>query len=679
MNTTYQNLLSPLDLGFTTIKNRVLMGSMHTGLEDQPDGFQRMAGFYARRAEGQVGLMVTGGFPPNFEGRLGLADDGMSREGSLDTRHRLITEAVHDEGGQILLQILHTGRYGKHQDIVAPSPIKAPINSFVPREMTNDDIKRTINDFASTALQARELGYDGVEIMGSEGYLITEFLCTRTNRRSDEWGGSYQKRIRFPIEVIRRTREKVGADFILMFRLSVLDLVEGGSTAEEVVTLAKAVEEAGADIINSGVGWHEAQIPTIMHSVPRGAFSFATHRVKREISIPVIASNRVNNPDQAEEIIASGIGDMVSMARPFLADPDFVQKAMIGKSQEINTCIACNQACLDAIFEGRIASCLVNPLACHETLRMETKTKRQLSIAVVGAGVAGLAFATTAAKRGHNVTIFEASERIGGQFNLAMAVPGKEEYGETVRYYGSLVESLPIVLELNKKVSPKNLIVGNFEHVVLATGVVPRVPNIDGVKHSKVLSYGDVLLNRVRVGDSVAIIGAGGIGFDVAEFLSNVNGPGDLGRPDFTRFFEDWGIDSDNGVAGGLLPKGPKMRSDRTIYLCQRALGRFGKTLGKSTGWAIRAGLQMRGVEALGGVSYEKIDDEGLHINIDGKKRLLQVDNVVICAGQESLRELYPDLSKSGIAVSLIGGAKKADGLDALRAIDEGIRLAEIV
>jgi 2,4-dienoyl-CoA reductase (NADPH2) len=678
MVTPYPHLLSPLKLANTTLSNRVLMGSMHTGLEDEVDAFERMAAFFAERARGQAALMVTGGYPPNSEGRFGLTDDDMVPGAKLAEGHRLITDAVHAADGKILLQILHTGRYGKHADAVAPSAIKAPINKFVPRELSGPEIEQTIDDFAATAQQAKDLGYDGVEIMGSEGYLITQFICARTNQRSDEWGGTYENRIRFAVEVVRRTRAQVGADFIIMYRLSVLDLVDGGSTAEEIIQLAREIETAGADILNSGVGWHEAQVPTIMHSVPRGAFAFASARVKQAVSIPVVASNRVNNPEQAETIIADDVADMVSMARPFLADPDLVLKAMEDRADEINSCIACNQACLDKIFVGEVAGCLVNPRACRETQFNYGSTAEPKRIAVVGAGPGGLAYATVAAERGHAVTLYEASDSIGGQFKMAMAIPGKEDYRETIRYYGAMIDRLGIDLRLNSKADAETLIAERYDEVILATGVVPRTPHLDGIDHDKVLSYIDVLLNRVPVGERVAIIGAGGIGFDVAEFLSHHHGPGDPAEPDIDAFMAEWGVDTEIKGQGGLDPAGPAMSSPRTIYMCQRTPGRFGGTLGKSTGWAIRAGLQLKGVEMIGGVDYRRIDDAGLHIAIDGEERLLDVDNVIVCAGQEPLRDLLADLKAAKMNVHLVGGADEAAELDALRAINQGAELAAV-
>ena len=676
MTTRYPHMLKPLDLGFTSLKNRVLMGSMHTGLEDEADGFERMAAFFAERARGQAALLVTGGYSPNSAGRFGLTDDDMVPGKGLADGHRLITDAVHAEDGKILLQVLHTGRYGKHVDAVGPSPIRAPINKFPPREMSAEEVEQTIEEFADTARQAKALGYDGVEIMGSEGYLISQFICTRTNQRTDQWGGSYENRIRFPIEIVRRSREAVGGDFIIMYRLSVLDLVDGGSTADEIIQLAREIEKAGADILNSGVGWHEAQVPTIMHSVPRGAFAFASARVRKAVNIPVVTSNRVNNPAQAEAIIASGDADMVSMARPFLADPELVKKAMEDRADEINSCIACNQACLDKIFVGEVAGCLVNPRACQETILNYEPAAESRRIAVIGAGPGGLAYATVAAERGHEVTLYEAAERIGGQFNMAMAIPGKEDYGETIRYYGATIERLGIALKLNTRADAKALIEAGYDEVILATGVTPRTPALQGIDHPKVISYVDVLLNRVDVGEKVAVIGGGGIGFDVAEFLTHGQGPGDPANPDISGFLAEWGVDTENTGAGGLNPSGPKMTSPRTIHMCQRTPGRFGATLGKSTGWAIRAALQMKGVEMIGGVEYQKIDDAGLHIKVDGEDRLLDVDNVVICAGQEPLRELLEELQASNMPVHLIGGADEAAELDALRAISQGAKLA---
>ncbi len=674
MSAVYPHLLAPLDLGFTTLKNRVLMGSMHTGLEEAEGGAERLAAFYAERARGEVGLMVTGGFAPNPDGRLGLAEEKL--EAGSDGGHTLITRAVHEAGGKILLQILHAGRYAQHEDLVAPSAVKAPINKFTPRALTPAEIEQTIEDFADCAATAREAGYDGVEIMGSEGYLITQFVTPRTNLREDDWGGAFENRMRFPVEVVRRTREKTGRDFIIMYRTSLLDLVEGGATWDETVRLAKAVEAAGADIINSGIGWHEARVPTIAHMVPRGAFTWTTQRLKAEIGVPLVTSNRINNPAQGEALIAEGHADMVSMARPFLADPDFVLKAVEDRADEINTCIACNQACLDRIFTGRVATCMVNPTACREEEFDFSPASSPKRLAVVGAGPGGLAYATFAAQRGHGVTLFEASDRIGGQFNLAMAIPGKEDYGETIRYYRRQIELLNIDLRLNTKATAADLLAGGYDEVVLATGVTPRRPDIDGIDHAKAVSYGDVLLGRVTVGDRVAIVGAGGIGFDVAEFLTHADGPGDPAAPDVDAFLSDWGVDPELTDGGGLRADGPQMTSARQIYLLQRKTTRLGAGLGKSTGWAIRAALQLKGVEMIGGVDYRRIDDDGLTIAVDGVERLLPVDNVVICAGQESLRDLYDDLIAGGMTVHLIGGADKAAELDAERAIDQAARLA---
>ena len=673
MTAPYPRLFAPLDLGFTTLRNRVMMGSMHTGLEEHPDGFRRMARFFGDRAAGQAGLIVTGGFAPNAAGGLGMT--ATAPEDS-SAGHRLITDAVHQADGKILMQVLHAGRYSRQPDAVAPSPIASRINPQVPRALEHDEILQTIEDYATCAQQAREAGYDGVEIMGSEGYLITQFISTRTNQREDDWGGSFENRIRFPIEVMRRTREVCGDDFILLYRLSVLDLVEGGLSWEETVTLAQALEEAGATMFNSGIGWHEALVPTIMHSVPRGAFTWATARLMGRVGIPIIASNRINNPDQAETLIAAGDADMVSMARPFLADADLVAKAQAGKAHEINTCIGCNQGCLDYIFKGKVCTCLVNPRACYETELEITAAPSARKIAVVGAGPGGLSYAITAAQCGHEVTIHEASDRIGGQFNMAMAIPGKEDYGETIRYWGAQVERLGINLKLNHRATAAELQAGGYDEVILATGVTPRALDLPGIDHPMVLSYIDVLQNGAAVGDRVAIIGAGGIGFDVAELLSHADGAGDPAKPDIDRWLREWGIDRDPNHDGALMPEGPSMQSPRAITLLQRKAQSLGRGLGMTTGWAIRAGLQMKGVEMIGGVTYRKIDDDGLHITVDEEERRIAVDNIVVCAGQEERRDLYDDLKAAGMTVHLIGGADQAGELDALRAIEQGMRLA---
>ena len=675
MTSPYPHLLAPLDLGFTTLKNRVMMGSMHTGLEEAEGGFEKLAAFFAERARGQAGLLVTGGIAPNAAGRLGLGAASLDEDDG-HAGHALITKAVHDAGGCILMQILHGGRYSQHEDLVAPSALKSPITPYTPRALSDGEIEQTIEDFANCALRAREAGYDGVEIMGSEGYLLLQFVSPRTNLREDRWGGSFANRIRLPVEIVRRTRERCGDDFIIMYRSSMLDLVEGGNDWEEIVALAKAVEQAGATLINTGIGWHEARVPTIANMVPRGAFTWVTARMNGEVGVPLITSNRINNPAQAEAIIACGDADMVSMARPFLADADFVIKAMEDRADEINTCIACNQACLDRIFTGRIATCLVNPRACNETELTYATTDAPKRIAVVGAGPGGLAYAGVAAERGHNVTLFEAADRIGGQFNMAMVVPGKEDYAETIRYYRRRIETLGIDLRLNSRADAKGLIDEGFDEVILATGVTPRVPEIEGIDHPSVLTYVDVLWDRKPVGDRVAIIGAGGIGFDVAEYLAHPAGPGDPADPDIQGFLKEWGVDASGELPGGLAPDGPEMHSAREIHLLQRKTTRLGATLGKSKGWAIRAALQMRGVQMLGGVSYRKIDDDGLHIMADGTDRVLAVDNVIVCAGQDSLRDLYDDLTAAGMTVRLIGGADEAVELDAERAIDQAARLA---
>ncbi|MFI7842509.1 FAD-dependent oxidoreductase [Acinetobacter baumannii] len=671
----YPHLLKPLDLGFTTLKNRVLMGSMHVGLEEAPGGYERMAAFYAERAKGDVGLIVTGGIAPN---QAGLTFAHASKLDSTEEaeKHKVITEAVHAAGGKIALQILHTGRYSYQPEIVAPSAIQAPINPIKPKAMTSAEVQQTIDDFANCAKLAQYAGYDGVEIMGSEGYLINEFIAARTNHRDDEWGGSYENRIRFPVEIVKRTREIVGENFIIIYRLSMLDLVEGGSTLEEVIQLAKAIEKAGATIINTGIGWHEARIPTIATKVPRAAFTWVTEKLKGEVSVPLITSNRINTPEMAEHVLASGHADMVSMARPMLADPDFILKASEGRSDEINTCIGCNQACLDHIFSMKIATCLVNPRACYETELIFKEAHNQKNIAVIGAGPAGLSFAVYAADRGHQVKIFEASHQIGGQFNIAKTVPGKEEFYETLRYFNRQIELRPnIELVLNHPATYEELSQSDFDEIVVATGVTPRQLQFEGIDHPKVLSYLQVLKERVAVGQRVAIIGAGGIGFDTAEYLTHEGESGSL-NPE--KFYEEWGIDTHYEHVGGL--KQPKVEaSEREIYLLQRKASSVGAGLGKTTGWIHRTGLKNRNVKMLAGVQYGKVDDQGLHITVDGKPTVLEVDNVVICAGQESFTAMYDQLKADGKNVHLIGGAKEAGELDAKRAIRQGAELAAIL
>ncbi|WP_429095668.1 FAD-dependent oxidoreductase [Aeromonas media] len=672
----YPTLLTPLDLGFTQLKNRVLMGSMHTGLEEEKGGFDKLAAFYAERARGGVALIVTGGIAPNLRGRLVPHGSQLSFPWQV-AKHKKVTGAVHQEGGKIALQILHAGRYAYHPFSLAPSAIRAPISPFKPRAMSERQIRGTIRDFASTAALAKAAGYDGVEVMGSEGYLINQFICERTNQRSDGWGGSSENRMRFPLEIVLAIRERVGTDFIIIFRLSMLDLVEKGSSLEEVIALGKALEQAGVSLINTGIGWHEARIPTIATSVPRGAFSWVTAELKKHLTVPLITTNRINTPEVAERILATGEADMVSMARPFLADPEFVIKAAENRADEINTCIACNQACLDHVFKQKRASCLVNPRACFETELTFGRVPQPKKLAVVGAGPAGLAFACYAAERGHQVSLFDQAPTIGGQFNFAKQIPGKEEFHETLRYFARRLEKCGVELYLGQRQSAESLLGGGFDEVILATGIRPRTPNIPGIDHPKVLSYLDVLRDGKPVGDKVAVIGAGGIGFDVAEFLVEKKGEGsaDHHRDHWLR---EWGIDKSLGERGGLMT--PVIDApERQIWLLQRKESKVGDGLGKTTGWIHRTVLKNRKVQMLSGVQYLRIDDEGLHIQVGEARQCLPVDQVIICAGQEPLRELQAGLQAAGKPVHIIGGADVAAELDAKRAIRQGAELASVI
>jgi 2,4-dienoyl-CoA reductase (NADPH2) len=667
---SFPHLLAPLDLGFCTLPNRVLMGSMHTGLEDHARDFGKLAEYFAARARGDVGLMVTGGFSPNIAGWLKPFSSRLSSRWQVGA-HRRITEAVHAAGGRICLQVLHAGRYGYHPLSVAPSAIKSPITPFTPRALSGRGVERTVRAFAHCAKLAREAGYDGVEIMGSEGYLINQFLAERSNQRNDRWGGSVENRMRFPVEIVRRTREAVGRDFIIIYRLSMLDLVDRAQAWDEIVALAKQVEAAGATLINTGIGWHEARIPTIVTSVPRAAFTWVTRRMKENLRIPLITTNRINMPEVAEAVLARGDADMVSMARPLLADPEWVAKSRSGRSALINPCIACNQACLDHVFENKRASCLMNPRACFETELVDTPIARKQRFAVVGAGPAGLAAATTLAQRGHAVTLYERSNEIGGQFNLAKRIPGKEEYAEPMRYWGNLLDELGVEVHLGARAEAATLRAANFDAVIVATGVTPRDPNIPGQDHPMVMGYHDAVLGRA-IGKRVAIIGAGGIGFDVAEYLTQ---PPPSPTTDIARWTREWGVDTTFVHRGGL-DKPQAEASPREVWLLQRTAGRPGKRLNKTTGWVHRAALKSKGVKMLGGVTYERIDDAGLHVTLDGKPRTLAVDNIVICAGQESNRTLADELIALGVSVHVIGGADVAAELDAKRAIRQATELA---
>jgi len=667
----YSALLSPLTVGAHVLRNRVVMGSLHTRLENEPDSIARLTAFYAERARGGVALIITGGTSPNFEGRV---EEGAQVLDSRDKlhEHMPIVDAVHEAGAKIVLQVLHTGINAKHPQIVGPCSKSSPINQRIPRQLTSEEIRQTIRDFVNCALLAREAGYDGIELMGSEGYLISQFTAPRTNSRDDEWGGSFENRIRFPVEVVRRTREALGPDFLIIYRISAIDLVEGGLTGDEIAQLALAVEIAGMDALNTGIGWHESVVPTIATSVPRAAFAFAAAGLKKIVSVPVIASNRINMPETAENILASGEADLVSMARPFLADPEFVIKAATGRTDEINTCIACNQACLDHIFTDRLATCLVNPKACHETEFSEALPEVKRRVAVIGAGPAGLACAATAAERGHHVVLFEAGDDIGGQLNLARRIPGKEqEFSELIRYFRRRLEKSGVELRLGKPVDAETLIVQGFDVVVLATGVKPRTPEIEGVDSAKVVGYIDVINGRARIGDRVAIIGTGGIGHDVAELLTTSK----TEPMTNAEFFDAWGVDPTSRTRGGLKEPA-KQHAAREVTLMQRGTVKVGARLGKSTGWIHRIKLNRRGVKVMTGCVYHKIDDQGLHYSMNGEQRVLAVDNVVMCAGQDPEQGLLSPLEKAGVSVSLIGGARFASELDAKRAIDEGTRLA---
>lgn len=664
----YPHLFTPLDLGFTKLKNRVLMGSMHTGLEEIKDGIEKMATFYEERAKGGVGLIVTGGIAPNRAGWTSPFAARMTNKKHA-REHQIITERVHKSGGKICMQILHSGRYGYHPLAVAPSAIKSPISPFKPRALSRRGIENTISDFVNSARLAQQANYDGVEVMGSEGYLINEFISKTTNKRTDEWGGSFENRIKFPVEIVRRIREACGENFILIYRLSMLDLIEEGSTKEEVILLGKEIEKAGATLINTGIGWHEARIPTIATMVPKGAFTWVTQMIKKELTIPLITTNRINDPETAETILAGGQADMISMARPFLADPELVIKAEENRADEINICIACNQACLDHVFERKRATCLVNPRACYETELNPEKVIKKKSIAVVGAGMAGMSFALEAIKRGHHVCLFEKGKEVGGQFKLASTIPGKEDFRDSIAYYEQMLTKKNAEWKLETEASIDQL--KAYDEVVISSGVVPREVKIPGIENEKVISYPDLLTGKKKAGYSVAIVGAGGIAYDVAEFLTHPESD----HPK-QQFMEIWGIDPSLESPGGLLESGPiNNYSKREVYMLKRSVGKFGKSLGKTTGWIHRMMIKKAKVNLIQGVEYDKIDDEGLHISAGEKQHCLKVDSIVICAGQVSNKSLYEDCLEAGISTHIIGGAREAGELDAKAAIREGVEL----
>ncbi|MCD9520013.1 NADPH-dependent 2,4-dienoyl-CoA reductase [Photobacterium phosphoreum] len=662
----YPFLLAPLDLGFTQLRNRVLMGSMHTGLEEKRDGFHKLAAFYSLRAKSGVGLIVTGGFSPNFRGRLHPFSAEFSTHRHV-RKHRNITTAVHQHGGKIALQLLHAGRYAMSPFAVSASAIRSPISKFTPSKMSQRQINNTINDFAHSAELAREAGYDGIELMGSEGYLINQFICQRSNQRGDDWGGSYDNRIRFAVEIVRAVRARVGRDFIIIFRLSMLDLVEEGSTYDEVVQLAIELEAAGVTILNTGIGWHEARIPTIATQVPRAAFAWVTEKIKQQVSIPIVTCNRINTPQVAENILAQGQADMVSMARPFLADPEFVLKAEQNRADDINTCIGCNQACLDHVFVGKRASCLVNPQACYETELVLTAVATARKVAVIGGGPAGMACAVAAAERGFNVDLFEKNDHVGGQFNLAMQIPGKEEFKETIRYFTRQLDQTGVKVWLGVEANVDQLC--DYDEVVIATGVQPKIPPIRGIEHSKVIDYQTLISQQITLGKKVAIIGAGGIGVDVATMLTEPE------EGDLDSWLREWNIDKSLRHRGGLLPTDDYI-SPRQVWLMQRGQGKVGKGPGRTTGWIHRRTLEKRGVKLWAGVQYQAIDDEGLHILVNGQTHTLDVDNIVICTGQTSVDNLSQQLTALGVSVHVIGGAEDAGEVDAKRVIRQGVELA---